>query len=72
MTGLLWLLVAALAGLSCLFAACTAALRTFNHIRLEEELAYRGRAKLLQPAWPDRLGRLILSAQPRSASCSTS
>jgi len=61
-TGLLWLLIAVFAALSCLFAACTSALRTFNHIRLEEEFTRRGRAAAdqMKPVL-DGLGRLILS-----------
>ena len=60
MTALLWFCIAMCAGMSCLFGACSSALRTFNHLRLEEELARRGRSHWLA-ATLDRLPRLTLS-----------
>lgn len=55
-----WLIAIVGTALSCLFAACNYALRTFNHIRMEEELARRGRGAEMTHAF-DRLGRLILA-----------
>ena len=58
---LTWILIVLLTGVSCLFAACAYALRTFNHIRLQEELALRGQAERMQPML-ERRGRLALTA----------
>ena len=60
MTVWLWAIVVLLAGLSCLFAACSHALRTYNSIRLANELAHRRRGEQLQQVI-DRSTRLILS-----------
>ncbi|MDD4890033.1 MAG: DUF21 domain-containing protein, partial [Phycisphaerae bacterium] len=60
MTAISWTIIAASAALSCLFAACNYALRTFNRVRMEEELTRRGRNPDPTPML-DRLGRMILT-----------